>query len=633
MSEVLDPQEEQQPEKYSPSEEERKFILRAYSDYQECANIKNEGQDVLGGRTLQTFWDESNYDYNVLVDEMDIDDPVTPYSSGVSRDKSNTFITNLTLSMLYPSVSAQNKEQKIDHVVSKVSRSILEWQYDNDGRPAESGHVKAVRNTHKQVIEGTVHVQDDIDPDTGGLISQIVPNEEIFIPNFWQPNIQEQPYIFRVQDNVLYDEAKSQFGSLENFDFVEKGPKENWAIGDTPEFKDKFTGIIDDGRVQIVYLWYDIRKEDFKQYNVPKGVKKAKLFNIMINGVLMFKVDNLSPYRDGCFPINKGIFEMFSKSEYYWGNSMPNKARQDKKWLDGWKTLIRHKGKLGAIPPLLTFNGQLVDSDVFIPGTATPAPAGMTKDDIMATPGTDQGVTQSEFALLQEAKNEIDEGNLSPQASGQEGKSQTAREAVIREQNEQKILGGFGLQVAFLVEARTYPVLMRSFQFLPRKKIKKLVVPNQQLKGGANGNLEVIFEKPEIESQEDLETQSLALATEEIKAERKGEAFNRVFVNPAYLKELDVYVKVVADPQPKKTSALRRAEAREKFELYASRPDLFNVRSAARAIVRANEDDETDMIASEPQPSQLPQQAPQSQGQKTLNKSINQSTANLGELT
>jgi len=631
MSEVL---EEEQKEHYTPSEDETKFLIRAYSDFQECLNIKGEGQEVLGGRSLQQFWDDSNRDFNVIVADVTDDDPVTPYASSVSRDKSNTFITNLTLALIYPSITAQNKDQDIDQTISRVSRSILEWQHDNDGRPAESGHEKMVRYVHKMVIEGTVHVQDDIDSDTGKLISQLVPNEEVFVPNFWQPNIQEQPYIFRVQDNVLYDEARSQFGELDNFKYVNKGPVENWAI-DTDEFKSNFEGIIDEDRVQIVYVWYNIPKSKFKEYGIPKNRKRAKFFNILINGVPMFKIDNLMPYRDGFYPISKQVFELFSKSEFYWGNSMPNKAKYDKKWLDGWKTLIRHKAKLSVITPLLTFNGQLIDSDIFIPGSVNTAPAGMTKDDIIAVPGTDKGLSEADFRILQDAKNEINEGNLSPQASGaQSSRQQTAREAIIREQNEQQILGGFGLRVSFLIEARTYPILLRSFQFLPRKTIKKLVIPNQSLQGGFLGNLEVLFEKIQ-DTEENLKNRSLDLATEEIKAEHRGRAFNRIYIDPSYLNEIDLYIKVIADPQPKKTSALRRAEAREKFDVYGARPDLFNARAAARALVRANEDDESELIVTQqslPQSASGGQQPPQGRGQKILNNAINQETANLGGL-
>lgn len=615
-------------ETYLPSDAERKFILNTYKKFLDCHNVKNQPQDMLGGRTLQEFWDQNRRDYNVLTIDSSEDDPVVPYTSSISRDKANIFISNLTSQLIYPSVAAQNQNQEIDGVMCTVSKSLLEWAHDNDGRPDESGHQKMVRYVHTQVIDGTVHVQDDIIDNK--LVSTLVPNEEVYIPNFYQPSIQNQPRVFRVQDNVLYEEAEEIFGGLENWKFVQKGNVDNWS-GDFSEFKSKYQGLIDTDRVQIIRYWENIPKHLFKNFGVPKGIKKAKLFNILINGVLMFKVNNLSPYKDGLYPISKGIFEQFSDGNFYWGNSMPNKAREDKKWLDGWKTLLRHKAKLSAIPPLITFNGAFTDSDIFIPGESTQAPSGMSKDDIIAVPEIAKGVSNGDIAIYQDAKSEINEGNLSPQASGGEsGRQQTAREAIIREQNEQKILGAFGMQVAFLIEARTYPILKRLYQFLSKENISKISIPNQSLGEGKYGNLEIIFEKQEEMTKEQYDEMSMDLYVQEKEAEKEGKPKKIVYINPKYLNELDLYIKVVADPQPKKTSALRRAEAMEKFEVYGARPDLFNVRAAAKKLVYEMGDDINEMVNNQPE---MPQQ--QAQGQKPNNpvkNSYQAQTADLGKL-
>lgn len=615
---------------YIPDEKESSFILQVYQDYADARKLKNESQPILGGKTLKQYWDRCNWDYNVLI-ESKAGEAIVSYASTISRDKSNVFITNLTLQLMYPSVTAQNQNQEIDNVMGKVSRSILEWCHDNDGAPAENGHQKQVRYTHKGVIEGTSHIQDDwID---GKLVSQLIPNEEIFIKNFWQPNIQLQPFIMRVQDNITFEEAQREFGDLPNWQYVKKGDTANWGIDiDSPLFKESFEGICEEDKVQIVRFWYDIPKKEFKKYNVPRGRKKAKLLNVLINGVLMFKIDNLSPYHHGLFPINKGIFEHFSKAEYYWGNSMPNKAGEDKKWLDGWKTLIRHKAKLAAIPPLLTFNGSFVDSDIFIPGQATQAPSGMKPEDIIAVPGINlKGVESGDIAIMQEAKNEIEAGNLSPQASGAQGKQQTAREAIIREQNEQQILGGFGLQVAFLIQARTFPILKMAYQFLPRKKIKKLAIPNQMLNNGMSGNLEIIFEKQPAMNKNQMLEASYEILDKEEKAQKAGHPIKIVKINPEYIKNLDLYVKSVVDPQPKKTSALRKAEAQEKYATYRADPEMFNIKAAARRLVRDMGDDEMEMINNQP-PQQQGQQMPTTGGRDALKRVSGQETAKLGEL-
>ncbi|GAI33085.1 unnamed protein product, partial [marine sediment metagenome] len=185
----------------------------------------------------------------------------------------------------------------------------------------------------------------------------------------------------RVQDNVTYEEAEEQLGGLENFQkYVYPQMTTIFTGMNDTKFQQLNQMIDSQNKCQIVREWSIVPRHKLKQLKndgrLPQYVKKAKYFNIICNGVLMFPPYTLMPYHDGNYPINKGIFEMFARPEYYWGNSLPNKIKEDKKWKDGWKTLIRWKGKMSAIPPLITFNGTFVDSDITVPGMITAAPAG-----------------------------------------------------------------------------------------------------------------------------------------------------------------------------------------------------------------------------------------------------------------
>ncbi len=349
---------------YIPTDAERAFILRAYTDYLYDHRLKNQPLRILNNRTLKEFWDESERDYNVIVDDADLNDPVTPYSSSISRDKANVFITTLTQQMLYPSVAAQNTAQDIDQIMSRVSRSLLEWQTNNDGKPAESGLQKNSRYIHQMVVSGTTHVEDNVTSE-GRLVSSLVPNEEIFIPNLYQPNIQLQAHVLRMQNALDYNAAELEFGSLNKFnDYVVPMSSSTFMLFDQPEFRQLNDAINPKDAVHIMRTQYPVPYKKLKEYmatgKLPKRCKQAKYYNVIINGVLMFDVENLLPYHHGNYNISKGIFEHFSNPNFYFGNSMPNKARHDKKWLDGWKQLIRYKAKLSAIPPIIPLTVRLL---------------------------------------------------------------------------------------------------------------------------------------------------------------------------------------------------------------------------------------------------------------------------------
>jgi len=584
---------------FIPTAEEASFTIQAYSDFTRDYQLRSQPQEVLGGITLDEFWAQCNYDYDVITEPQDENDPVTPYASTISRDRSNAFISNLTLQILYPSVTAQNDKQEIDRTVSKFSRSLLEWLHNNDGRPSMSGQQKAIMYTHKQVVEGTVHVMDNIVD--GKLESSLVPNEEIYIPNFKQPDIQKQPHVFRAQLNVTYEEANAIFGHLPRFkDHVVPGQVGQWLVN-SKDFSDEINSIVVEDRCHIIWGWYDIPKALFSKFGVPKNRERAKQFNIWCNGVMLFKYDNIMPYHDGLYPISKGIFEHFSDPRFYYGNSMPGKAKHDKKWLDGWKTLIRFKAKLAALPPIITYNGKFIDSDFYIPGTTNQAPTGMKPEDIGTIPAITTGVTNSDILIMDRAEREISEGNMSPQQMGAEsGTRQTRGEAMLREENAQKILGSFGQQVAFLVEARTYPILRRAFQFIPKSKLNKIIVTEQSLPGGRMGDVEILFEKLPDMTKDEYTEFSFEIAKEEYESEKKGRSKKIFYVDPYYLKHIDLYVTAVADPLPKKTTSMRKAEAMFKYNFYASDPVTFNKAGAAREAVRALGDDESDIINDQP---------------------------------
>jgi hypothetical protein len=589
---------------FIPNPEEAEFINKVYMDFMYDRKLRMQSQPILNNRTLQQFWDESERDYNVIVADDNENNPVTPYASSISRDKANTFISTLTQQLLYPSVSAQNSNQEIDRVISRASRNILEWQYENDGRPAESGSLKNARNIHRMVTTGTTHVMDNVD-ENGRLVSTLLPNEEIYIPNLFQPNIQLQGHVMRAQNAVTYDEVDEELGQLQRFqDHVQPGVFAQMRLFEESEFRQWFLAITPKDTVHKLYCWYPVPRNKLREYKksgrLPQYVQRAKYFNIIVNGVLMFPCETLMPYHHGHYPITKGIFEWFSNPEFYYGNSLPNKARHDKKWYDGFKTMIRHKAKLAVIPPLISFNGTFIDSDILVPGMISAAPSGMTKDDVQTIPGISNGVSDADLAVMRDGVNDIDRATTSPATGGQSGSSRTtAREALLIEQNSQKAMQGFALQIAYFVEGRTFPILKNSFQFLPRQFVNKICVPEQKLPDGSMGTVELLFVPPKEFTPEELFNTELAIYKDEKAAAMKGTPKKIIYVNSEYIQSLDLYIKAGADQLMKETGALREARAQMHFNAYSSRPDLFNVRAAGRKLAYEFGDDVDEMVLPE----------------------------------
>lgn len=573
------------------SQADTDYTGEVWQKFGQMFRVRNTALPLLGGRTIQEFWDDSVRDYSALTEsKVDENDPVVPYSSSISRDKANVFIAQMASRMYFPSVSMQNAEQETDRVVTKIAKPLLEWASDNDGFPDESGLLKNCRYIHKQVVEGTVHVQDDVTKN--GLCSQLVPNEELYISNFWQPSIEKQPILIRAQLNVTWGEAEALFGHLDNFKYVQR--EAGWLalmFIQFPELKQVFDGIIYEDRASILYVWKKATNAQLKALKkagkVKQTAKRACFFNVMVNNVLMYEAENLSPYRDGYYPIKKGIFEPMAKTEFYYGNSLPNKISEDKRWIDAWKTMMRFLSKQNALRPLQNLGGGEFDDTVYLPGSVTNVEDGIALQKIE---GIGDGVNQSHVQMLRLAQEEIERGSVTPQTAGQDSPgSQTATESSIIAGGARQLMDSFSREVVFFQQARSVPLLMRLFQFLPRNIVKKISIPEQTLNDGSRGDLEIVFKKLPNMSPDELLQESMNIKVAENASRVAKAPKDIVFINPEYLENITFYVKGDAQSASMDQEGVRAQRFERILPLMLQSPDIFDRKAVGRAVILQND--------------------------------------------
>lgn len=599
--------QEERVESYPYTDEERKFVSGVYQQFQKCYTLKAEPLDILGtngnGATsnLQDYWNLSVQDYAVLADAIrDPNDPVEQYQSTIARDKTDVFIASLTSQLLYPDVLAQNSDQDIDKVISRVGSAILEWQYKNDGWPAESGQQKSNRYVHKSAVEGTCFVLDAVTRE--GLESELIPNEEIFLNTFWEPNLQKHNVIFRAKLNMLYDQAEQLFGHMDNWKYVGKGSWiANW-YNEAPFLKDGWQGIEWDDRIQILYVWKRATPAELKELKKAKKVKasakRACFYNVLLNDVPMFPIDNLSPYKHGFFPINVLKLFEFAKPEFIFGQSVGGKIREDKRWIDAWKTLLRYKAKLGLLKPSLVIGGT-VDEEILLPSKMTSVEAGL---EIRPIEGIADGISGFDIQMLQMAENEIDRGTVSPQSAGQSAeRKETARASVIMAANAEKMFDTVSQHFADFQSSRSMPVLLASFQMLTKSDLKKIAIPDQQLSDGTRGSFEVIFQDPgEMTKEEEMQA-SFDLMNKEGASKKNGVSKEIAMVNPKYLDDIKFYVTSDAASLLQDKSIMKMQAFEKILPIALQNPDLADRKAAFREYLRMNDVTERILAKDTPQ--------------------------------
>lgn len=566
---------------WKPTEDERKFVGKTMDDLVLCSKLRSQSFVHLGDRNIVAFWQDSSKDYNSYVQDTSGDDGIRPYSSGITRSKVNKFISNLASKIIVPQVAAQNAAQETDEVISRVGGDVLAWAEENDGRPDSSGLKKLVETIHNCCVEGTVHVQENWTSEQAE--KEVVPNEQIFVPNFWQPYIQKQPFLMRLQNDVSFEEAEEEFGDLPKFEFVAAGsPSSVVSSGEKNIFKDYDVGIsTKEGRVSILRVWRPVPRKN-KTKKEPE-----KYFNILVNGIPLFDPEEKMPFAHGRYPIYKTEFEWFT-TKFYWGNSLPNKIRHEKAYLDGMKTLLRYKSKLHLLPPLFVPHGLHITRDALLPSRITSIAGNV--DSIKKLQGVAEPINQSDVQAVTMAEREIEADTISPTSGGQtDSTRRTAREVLLQDARAQELFGLFGLMITFLVEAGGWLRIRNLFQFLPRKKIEglsKISIPNRTLGNGETGTLEVLFEKPpEMNEREKMAFSSEILRREKAGALR-GKAKEIVYIDPAYLKELNLFVTIKANPASRKSEEMEKVIDQDTYALLKKDPVIIQNPSSSEAVTR-----------------------------------------------
>jgi len=575
---------------YNPSFEEQQYIQEAYELFTQDRTIKTGPQDILNGLELQQIWDEADKEYNIFFPQTNPDGWSQTFTSLISQDKINEYWAKVYSQLMDINFQARNSGRSIDRIMSRVCQALHDYSMSNDGRPTDSGYSKFLRQGLQCMKYGTVHTMHYWNGER--CEKEIFPNEEVFIPNFYEFDLQKQGHFIRLKDGMTYEEAKAKFGKLENFKYVKKGAFSQWSIGTTPWFRNYQTGIVQADRCQVLFVWKPVSPE-----NVTKG-KRQKYFNIIINGVLMFKPDNKDVFKHGLYPITKRVCDLFD-GLYYWGKPIYLRFKADKTAYDQFRSDLLNRGKLALDRPMVSLDGLHVDEKIIVPGKIT-----AISDDInglKAIPGVGDPLTSGDFNILSLLKSNINDSATQSVLPGQGKKS--ARQAQIEDANVNSVLSTIGLLTAFDFESEAYITVRNALQFFPKSKIKKLVVTDQQLSNGKNGDFEILFEKiPPMTEAEQLSVSTKMLQQQDQSSE-EGDNKEFAMIDIEYIDEIDIMTIMQSNPADRPTQAQKQNKAITKFGLY-SKGQNFNQEAVSRQFVRDMGDNEDELVMPTPPPQQ-----------------------------
>lgn len=509
----------------------------------------------------------------------------------IVRNKCMSIAAHATARLIFPKIFAFNENSDEQKEAAQVMEDLMEWSGDISDYPytalmrvitamaspasigyTEHGEVTRVVKTEKDEQGNWIekHIRDEAYPE---FMDQVVPVTQLYIQNIFEPDIQKQGWLIW-RKVYSFSEAQSKYnGVYENFKYVKPGVQT----------------IYDDANRTFYYV-YDpnMREEDVEE--IVYWNKNLDLKITMVNRVMLTSWDNPNPRQDKLYPFDKFGYEPIHNRFFYY-KSLAFKLQQDANVINTLYQMVMDKTYLTIFPPMVNVGGEVIASDVYVPGATTTLSS--TEADLRAINPGSPNALQDGINSIQLVEKSIDESSQEPLQNGQGGGSdQTAYEISRLEQNANTILGlflqmiakhvkDFGtLRLGDILQYMTMPEVV-NITGDPELSYKTFFLKGEP--GSKNKKIEFDLNMPDDMSREDYLNMSY-----DLKAEEKEKGMEIARVNPGIFRELKYMVTISPDVQNPRSTDLERAYALEDFDRMIAQPTVFDPEETGKLLLSNN---------------------------------------------
>lgn len=288
----------------------------------------------------------------------------------IERNKAISIAAHATARMLFPKVFAFNDQSEYQEEAARVIEDLMEWsgeKYDYSYTALQAviqALVSPASIVHTEYTEvyrdvkrekgkdGKYKMERILDETLSGFKDTIVRTDQLYIENFFEPDIQKQGWLIwrRVQDHRIMEE---KYGHLENFKYVKPGMQ-----------------VLFNDANQGFYYVYDPNMRQYQDEEVLYWNKSMDVFLVLVNGILVTPYDNPNPRWDKQYPFAKFGYELINATCFYY-KSLVFKISHDAGIVNTLYPMIIDGTYLNIMPPFLNRGGEMIASDVIVPGQVT----------------------------------------------------------------------------------------------------------------------------------------------------------------------------------------------------------------------------------------------------------------------
>lgn len=511
----------------------------------------------------------------------------------VVRNKTISICAHVTARLIFPMVYAEDQNSDDQHDAATVMSGLMEWSGEQSGYPyyalqrnltaltdpisiGHTEYAETYRKVKRPTTVKNVFVWEDMrDEILSGFQDKVVPCDELFIENFYEPDIQKQGWLIwrRV---IGYDLAEAKYGHLPNFKYVAPG-------------------------VQILYndanqSFYQVYDTNMRPYDVEEIVyhnKRLDLKIAILNQVILDPHDNPNPRNDKLYPYDVFGYELINNRCFYY-KSLVNKLGPEADIINTVYPMIVDGTYLNVIPPMMAISDNIVDTSVIVPGLVTT----FQSQNSQLTPINTSNNLKAGMDMLTEVQEKIGEtaGDSQIEQTLLDNTDPTAYAISRVEARAATVLGLFVKMISKHV--KDYGTLRMGdiIQYLTLPEVeliednaplvyKTFLLRNKKDTGKKRGK-KIQFDASIPNEPEDHATRlkrSLNIKSEE---EQKGMSIFKV--NPEFFRNLKYTCVITPDVLNPMSEELERAYGLEDFDRMVAHPDIFDQEETARLFLQGS---------------------------------------------
>lgn len=293
----------------------------------------------------------------------------------IVRNKVFSIAAHVTAHTLFPKIVAFDKDSTEQEEAAQVMSDLIEWSTFNTNATFADVSLQAVisalvnpvsivwteyNEVYRTVkrakkADGTYETEQILDEDLSGFRDESIPPDQLYIQDFYQPDVQKQGWLIRRRVRP-YTLLKTLYqDKYPNFQYVRPGVQ-----------------VLFNDANQQFYEAYDLTMRQDECEEIIYLNKNLDLRLVVVNGILLSDADAPNPREDKLYGVATFGYEYLRANGdcFYW-KSLAFKTMPDDKIVNTLYPMIIDGTYLAIMPPMVNIGGEIITSDVIAPGAVT----------------------------------------------------------------------------------------------------------------------------------------------------------------------------------------------------------------------------------------------------------------------